>query len=107
VELKLDMPATYKIRVKGYLDSSWSDRLSGLTISPSRLEDEPVVTTLYGQVADQAALAGVLSALYGLHLPILSVEYLGGGQDGKDNRLSTEQRWKSESQWRNEHGKGK
>jgi hypothetical protein len=74
VELKLDTPATYRIRVKGYLDSSWSDRLSGLAISRSSQEDEPEVTTLYGEVADQAALAGVLSALYGLHLPILSVE---------------------------------
>ena len=76
MELKLDTPATYKIRVKGYLDSSWSDRLSGLAISRSSQEDELVVTTLYGRLADQAALAGVLSALYGLHLPILSVECL-------------------------------
>ena len=76
MELKLDTPATYRIQVKGYLDSSWSDRLSGLTISPAGQEDEPAVTTLYGQVLDQAALAGVLSALYGLHLPLLSVEYL-------------------------------
>lgn len=76
VELKLDTPATYRIRVKGYLDSSWSDQLGGLIISPSSQEDEPVVSTLCGQVADQAALAGVLSALYGLHLPLLSVEYL-------------------------------
>ena len=77
MELTLDTPATYRIRVKGYLDSSWSDRLSGLTISPSSQGDEAVVTTLYGQVLDQAALSGVLSALYGLHMPLLSVEYLG------------------------------
>jgi hypothetical protein len=76
MELKLDTPATYRIRVKGYLDSSWSDQLSGLAISRSSQEDELVVTTLYGRLADQAALAGVLSALYGLHLPILSVECL-------------------------------
>ena len=74
MELKLDMPATYRIRVKGYLDSSWSDRLSGLTIGPTSQEDEPAGTTLGGHMADQAALAGVLSALYGLHLPNLSVE---------------------------------
>jgi hypothetical protein len=30
----------------------------------------------YRQAADEAALAGVLSALYGLHLPLLSVECL-------------------------------
>jgi len=34
------------------------------------------VTTLDGEVLDQAALAGVLSALYNLHLPLLSVEYI-------------------------------
>ena len=82
MELKLDTPATYRIRVKGYLDSSWSDQLCGLTISRSSQGEEPVVTTLYGQVVDQAALAGVLSALYGLHLPILAVEYLGDAQGG-------------------------
>ena len=73
----LDTPGTYRIRVKGYLDSSWSDRLAGLSITPTGLGDESVETTLYGQVIDQAALAGVLSALYDLHLPLLSVEYLG------------------------------
>ena len=83
MELTLDAPATYRIRVKGYLDSSWSDCLGGLTISRSGQGGEPVVTTLYGQVLDQAALAGVLSALYGLHLPLLSVEYLGDTQHGQ------------------------
>jgi hypothetical protein len=78
----LDTPATYRIRVRGYLDSSWSDRLGGLTITPTSQGDEPVETTLYGQVVDQAALAGLLSALYDLHLPLVSVEYLGELKDG-------------------------
>jgi hypothetical protein len=90
VELTLDTPATYRIRVKGYLDSSWSDRLSGLTISPSSQGDEIEVTTLSGQVADQAALAGVLSALYGLHLPILSVECLSDVGDQKEQVIQDE-----------------
>jgi hypothetical protein len=77
VGLTLDTPATYRIRAKGYLDSSWSDRLGGLTITTSSQGDEPAVTTLYGEVLDQAALAGVLSGLYSLHLPLLSVEYMG------------------------------
>jgi hypothetical protein len=76
MELTLDSAATYRIRVKGYLESSWSDRLGGLTISTSSQGDEPAVTTLYGEVIDQAALAGVLSGLYSLHLPLLSVEYI-------------------------------
>ena len=82
MEPNLDTPGTYRIRVKGYLDSSWSDRLAGLTITQTGQGDESVETTLYGQVLDQAALAGVLSALYDLHLPLLSVEYLGELQEG-------------------------
>ena len=77
MELDLDSPATYRIRVKGYLDSSWSDRLGGLAITTTSQDDETVETTLYSQVVDQAALAGVLSALYNMQLPLLSVEYLG------------------------------
>jgi hypothetical protein len=34
------------------------------------------VTTLVGEMEDQAALAGVLNTLYELHLPLLSVEFL-------------------------------
>jgi hypothetical protein len=75
VELNFDTRATYRIRVKGYLDSSWSDRLGGLAITTSGQGDEPAVTTLYGEVIDQAALAGVLSGLYNLQLPLPSVEY--------------------------------
>jgi hypothetical protein len=41
------------------------------------------VTTLHGELLDQGALAGVLSALYSLHLPLLSVEYLGDVQVGQ------------------------
>jgi hypothetical protein len=77
MKLTLDTPATYRIRVRGHLDSSWSDRLGGLAITASSQADAPVVATLYGEVLDQAALAGVLSALYNLHLPLLLVEYIG------------------------------
>jgi hypothetical protein len=32
--LQLDMPATYRIRVQGFLNKSWSDRLGGMTVMP-------------------------------------------------------------------------
>ena len=76
MELTLDSQATYRIRVKGYLDSSWYDRLGGLTVAPASEDDVPAVTTLVGEVADHAALAGVLGTLYYLQLPLLSVECL-------------------------------
>jgi hypothetical protein len=64
----LDTPATYRIRVRGYLDSSWSGQLGGLTSAPKSQGDEPVETTPYDQVLDQAALARVRSALHDMHL---------------------------------------
>jgi hypothetical protein len=82
MELTLDTPATYRIRVKGYLDSTWSDRLGGLAITSTSQDDGSTVTTLHGELLDQAALAGVLSALYNLQLPLLSVDYVADAQDG-------------------------
>ena len=68
-----DRPATYQITVQGMIDPDWSDRLAGMTIGLVREEACPPVTTLKGELSDQAALAGVLNTLYELHLPILSV----------------------------------
>ena len=74
-----DRPGNYRIRVLGLLDESWSDRLGGLRISTCSPKDqEGPVTELFGQVRDQAKLAGVLNSLYELHLTLLSVEYLYG-----------------------------
>ena len=74
--LKLETAATYRIRVQGHLDKSWSNRLAGMTITADPASDQPPVTTLVGHLADQAALSGVLNTLYDLHLPLLSVEIL-------------------------------
>ena len=69
-------PGNYHIRVQGYLDESWSERLAGLAITSGKRVDQKPVTALFGQVRDQAELAGVLNTLYELHLTLLSVEYL-------------------------------
>jgi hypothetical protein len=71
-----DRPRKYRIRIQGFLDESWSDRLGGMSIKTPNRGDHEQVTTLIGLLVDQAALAGVLSTLYELHLTLLSVEYL-------------------------------
>ena len=70
------MPGNYRIRVRGLVDRNWSDWLGGMTIT-TRESQNASETDLVGQVADQAALAGILNALYEMHLPILRVEFLG------------------------------
>ena len=77
MELEFHTPATYRIRVKGHLEESWSDRLGGMAIKGTGQAEGAHETTLVGWLADQAALFGVLNTLYGLHLPLLSVEYVG------------------------------
>lgn len=67
---------TYRIRVRGVVDPKWSDWLGGMTITTWESQDTRE-TDLVGRVADQAALAGILNALYDMHLPILRVEFLG------------------------------
>ena len=74
--LEFHTPATYRIRVKGYLEDNWSDRLGGMVIKATGESEGARKITLVGRLADQAALFGVLNTLYGLHLPLLSVEYV-------------------------------
>ena len=74
--LKLDQPATYRIQVAGYLDENWTTRLGGLKICADTQDDDRLITTLSGALIDQAALFGVLKALYDMRLPLLSVECL-------------------------------
>ena len=74
--IPFDRPATYQISVQGWIDSNMSDLLGGMTISQSTGEVDPPITTLLGELSDQAALAGVLNTIYELHLPLLSVKYL-------------------------------
>jgi len=69
----LDRPATYQIKVEGHLDERWSDWFEGMTITVEREGEGPPITTLDGIVADQAALQGMLRALYTLGLPVRSV----------------------------------
>ena len=75
-DLKFDGPSVYRIRVSGRLSASWSDRLGGMTITVFSADTGPCVTSLVGELSDQADLAGVFNTLYGLHLPVLSVECL-------------------------------
>jgi len=72
--LSIDQPVQYQIRIKGELEERWSNRMGGMQINQQAQKDGLIVTTLEGQLIDQAALFGVLVALYNMRLPLISVE---------------------------------
>ncbi len=73
--LTFDGPALYRIRVRGEIPARWSSRLEGMAMTVETSAGRPI-TTLTGELDDQASLAGVLRTLYELHLPVQSVECL-------------------------------
>ncbi len=77
--ISFDGSATYRVRVRGSIKAKWADRLAGMAISTEMPDDGPPVTTLVGELLDQASLASVFAQLYALHLPVLSVECLSVG----------------------------
>jgi hypothetical protein len=68
-ESKSSQPQIYQIKIKGHLDSQWTDWFEGMTIT---LEDNGD-TLLTGPVVDQAALHGLLKKVRDLGMPLISV----------------------------------
>lgn len=69
-------PTVYQIRIKGHLDSQWTDWFGGLSITREDNGD----TLLTGPVVDQAALHGLLRKVRDLGIPLVSVSSLEHGQ---------------------------
>jgi hypothetical protein len=64
-----NQPVVYQIRLKGQLDSQWTDWFAGLTITLAEDGD----TLLTGPVIDQAALHGLLRKVRDLGMILVAV----------------------------------
>ncbi len=78
-KLSIDSKAYYSIQLQGILDQNWADQFGNLRVLtfPSTDAKRPPLTTVVGEVLDQAALSGFLNLVYDLGLPLISVTYLG------------------------------
>jgi hypothetical protein len=81
-----DSPGRYEIRLRGHLDSRWTAWFDGLSLT----NENDGTTIIGGQVADQAALHGLLQKVRDLGLPLVSVTqiqpgYAEGPPSGPDN----------------------
>jgi hypothetical protein len=75
-DLVFDGEASYRIRVKGHLDDSWSDRLGGMVLTRAFTSSSQPMTILIGKLLDQAALASVMNALHNERLSVFAVELI-------------------------------
>ena len=64
----MNMPARYEITVRGKVGETLADAFEGLVAEP-----EPAATVLRGEIADRAALHGVLARIESLGLELLDV----------------------------------
>lgn len=69
--------ALYEIRLRGHLNSQWTDWFDGLAIT---LEANGT-TLLRGPIVDQAALYGVLKRIRDIGIPLLSIICVEHGEE--------------------------
>jgi hypothetical protein len=60
----------YEIRLAGHLDTRWASWFDGMTVA----HEDSAITVLSGEIADQAALHGLLQRVRDLGVPLISVE---------------------------------
>ena len=77
-------PARYEIRVAGVLDSRWAAWFNGLQVSGQGDE-----TVIWGLLADQPALHGLLTKVRDLGLCLISVRQVDTGQAGAEHHDQT------------------
>lgn len=70
----------YVIRVEGHLDPRWAAWFDGLSIA----EEGDGTSVLSGEVADQAALHGLLDRVRDLGLPLVCVARTDGTRHSSD-----------------------
>ena len=76
--IKMYQPARYRIKVYGAVDKRWFAYYDNMVLEKENEEEGRPLTTITGQVTDQAALLGILNLLYDMQLPLISIKYISG-----------------------------
>jgi hypothetical protein len=74
--IAVDQPGIYRIKIQGRLSDGALRRFDEFEISVSLNAKGLPITTLTGQIADQAALHGIVARIRDLGLPLVLVELL-------------------------------
>lgn len=74
--ISMDTPKQYRIKVSGSISEEWFSYYDSMVLEIQDTEGIRPLTTLTGHVTDQAALISMLTLLYDMQCPLLSVECL-------------------------------
>ena len=74
----------YRITVEGSLDPGWSQWLNGMRVTEVVCSDAQTLTTINGEITDQAQLRGIITKLWDLNLILISVELLNVERDKEE-----------------------
>ena len=77
IPISLDTRSVYRITIQGKLDPTWITDMCDMRVQHETPKGQSLVTTLTGELIDQAALLGILNVVYNLGYPLLSLSYLG------------------------------
>ena len=83
--IAVDQPGIYRIKVQGRLSEGTIRRLDEMAILIETNADGIPITTLTGQLSDQAALYGIVARIRDLGLPLLLVELVSVVNEGDNN----------------------
>lgn len=80
--INIDQPGIYRIRIQGKLSAGTIRRFDEMAAVVELNADGIPITTLTGQISDQAALHGIVARVRDLGLPLILVELVSTVDNG-------------------------
>jgi hypothetical protein len=82
--ITVDQPGIYRIKVQGRLSDGAIRRFDEMAVSIETKAAGVPITTLTGQIIDQAALHGIVARIRDLGLPLILVELVTVVNEGDE-----------------------
>ena len=80
--ITIDQPGIYRIKIQGRLSEGTIRRFDEMVVSIEPNATGVPITTLTGQIIEQAGLHGIVARIRDLGLPLLLVELVAAVNDG-------------------------
>ena len=81
--ITVDQPGIYRIKIQGRLSEGAIRRFDEMAVSIEPNAAGVPITTLTGQITDQAALHGIVARIRDLGLPLILVELVAAVNEGE------------------------